>query len=372
MVKIIHLARPVAGVGVYIQLLCKYLDSSNFQNEIILNSNDENINIVNDSNEKIKEYNSKLTREISFVNDLVSLYQIIKILRTQKPDILHCHSAKSGILGRIAGTVLRIKTIYTPHAYSYLSAESKKKKFVLKAIEIFFGFFPTYTVACSNSEYNRTINDLKISKAKAFVWKNSIENISKVKKSSYLKNIPKDYVCSIGRPSFQKNTELLVQAILEVKGKNPNIHLVILGVGFYSPTLKKIEVFILENNLSNNITLIPWLDRSESLSILKNSLLYVSSSRYEGLSYAVIEALALSKPCVLTNVDGNKDIVKNNCNGFLVEQNSDELASKISKILDNRYLRIKMGEISRKEFENFYQIKNNIENLENLYLLFKK
>ena len=368
MIKVLHIARPIAGVGVYISLLTKYINSNRFLNAIICNTKEDIININNDLGVKIDYFHCEIKREVSFLNDIKCLIRIFEIVRRFKPDILHCHSAKSGILGRIIGLVTNTKTVYTPHAYSYLSAESKKKYFLLKNIERFFGLLPAKTFACSNSEYNRAIADLKIKKEKVVLWNNSIENAIKLTNSDFLTKLPKDFICSIGRPSFQKNTELLIEAVLKLKQTHSSIHLVILGVGFYSPILEKIKKSISENNLSRNITLIPWLKRDKSLAILDKSLVYISSSRYEGLPYSVIEALSLSKPCVLTDVDGNKDLVKDNYNGFLVKEDANELAEKIIFFLNNNYLRKDMGKNSRKEFESFYDIKKNIKKLENLYL----
>lgn len=368
MIKILHIAKPVAGVGVYIQLLSKYIDPNKFQNEIILNNSDNNIEILDSLGNQIKSYHLNLEREVRFFKDLDVLSQMIKMVKKIRPDVIHCHSAKAGILGRLVGSVLNIKTIYTPHAYSYLSSESKKKKVVLKFIEKCFGYLSAYTVTCSNSEYTRAVCDLKIDKKKVFLWNNSIEKDITSKSSKYLNALPKDYICSIGRPCYQKNTELMINAILMAKEDYKSIHLVILGVGFYSPSLEKIKKFILDNKLSENITLIPWLERSESLGILKNSLFYISSSRYEGLPYSVIEALALKKPCILTNVDGNRDLVKNNYNGFLVEQKAEIMANSIVNLNNNREVLASMSKNSRSEFEKFYQINKNIKSLENLYL----
>jgi glycosyltransferase involved in cell wall biosynthesis len=368
MIKILHIAKPVSGVGVYIQLLSKYLNSNKFQNEIILNNSDNNIEILDTHGHKIKSYHLKLEREVSFFKDVFVLFQMVRIMKKNRPDVIHCHSAKAGILGRIAGSILKIKTIYTPHAYSYLSTASKEKKMVLRSIEKFFGYFSCYTLTCSYSEYIRATEDLKIDKKKVFIWNNSIENELTLKSSRYSKNLAEEYICSIGRPCYQKNTELMIKAILIAKESIGNVHLVILGVGFYSPSLEKIKKFIEENNLSQNITLIPWLEREESLDILNNSLFYISSSRYEGLPYAVIEALALKKPCILTNVDGNKDLVTNDYNGFLVAQEPRVLAARILEMYSNRKRLAMMSRNSRSKFEKFYQINKNIKSLENLYL----
>lgn len=366
MPKILHIARPLTGVGVYISLVCKYIHKD-FENIIICNESEENMKLEDSDKNEIKSYHAPIVRKISFLNDLKCLIKIIKIIKITNPDIIHCHSAKGGILGRVAGFITHKKTFYTPHAYSYLSTESKTKKTLYKFIEFFLGCLPSKTLACSKSEYKKAIFDLKLNKNKVLVWENSIEDIASLplNTNSYRK---KPFICSVGRPSFQKNTELLVASILEIKKTISNIHLVLLGVGFYSPSLKKINDFIKNNNLNDNITLIPWIDRQSSLSILRQSTIFVSTSRYEGLSYATLEALAFSKPCVLTNVDGNKEAVVNGRNGFLVDENKEDISKKIIQILKDELLINSMSLKSRELYEKFYNIKINIKYLEKLYL----
>lgn len=366
MTRIVHIALPLAGVGVYISLLAKNI-SSEFENSVICNQKEDIIDLKNTDGSHLEIHHVDIKRKINIINDIRCLIKIIKILKNINPDIIHCHSAKPGILGRIAGFILSKKTFYTPHAYSYLSSESKYKKLFYKTLERFFGLLPAFTLTCSDSEYNKAIFDLKIKKDKVFVWKNSIEDIFDIETETkkYKNN---DFLCSIGRPSYQKNTLLLVKSILKIKKKRPNIHLVLLGVGFYSPSLKKTENFIRDHNLETNITLISWLKRIESLSILKKSKLFISTSRYEGLSYATLEAFALGKPCVLTNVDGNKDLIEDGVNGYLVKEDSEDISKKVIALLDNTYLLNKMSCNSRKTYEDFYNIKNNITLLEELYL----
>ena len=63
-----------------------------------------------------------------------------------------------------------------------------------------------------------------------------------------------------------------------------------------------------KRNLENRATILPWVPREQVQTYIKNAKLYVSSSRYEGMPYC-IESMALSIPSVLTNVDGNRDLV---------------------------------------------------------------
>lgn len=363
MIKIAHIAKPVGGVGVYLDLLTHHLSENKFQHVILYN-----VDEVEVTNSKFKQQiHIPIIREVQFFKDLKCLIKIIKQLKLTKPDRIHCHSAKAGILGRIAGAYLKIPTYYTPHAYSYLSAESKFKKYVFKGIEKIFRFFPAKTIACSKSEYDRTINQLNFKKKNVFHWNNSIEDNLKREPSQILEKLPKHFICSIGRPSYQKNTELMVKSIIEAKKKVENIHLVIVGVGYHSPTIKKVESLIKENNLKENVTLINWIDRQETITILENSLFYISTSRYEGLSYAAIEALALAKPFIATNVDGNKDLVINEYNGFLVDAESEFLAEKIIELHSNQNLRREMGQNSRALFQENFNINKNIEKLEQIY-----
>lgn len=367
MKKILHIAKPIAGVGVYISLVCKYIDED-FENLIICNKEDSTIKLVNSKEEKIKSFHVPIVRKINLYKDFKCLKAILKIIRNVNPDIIHCHSAKAGILGRIAGFITKTKTFYTPHAYSYLSTQSNIKKNIFKVLEKIVGFLPSYTLACSKSEYERAVKDLKIDKKKVLSWDNSIEDIGNLNVETDDFNYT-EYICSVGRPSYQKNTELLVKSILQIKNKIPNIHLLILGIGFYSPSLQSIEEFIEENDLSQNITLIPWLEREKSLSILKKSLFYISTSRYEGLSYAAIEAMSLGKLCILSNVDGNRDLIKNGYNGFLVEENISSVSKKIIETIESKELLKRMSINARKEYEQFYNIEKNILLLEKLYLL---
>ena len=369
MYKIVHIAKPVAGVGIYIKLLVKYLDNQKFQNFLICNEQEKNIEIKDSSQKEIPQYHINLVREINLINDKRCLDNMIGLLRKINPDIIHCHSAKAGFLGRIAGAYLNIPTLYTPHAFSYLSAESTLKKWLFKAIEKIFRLLPSKVLACSTSEYNRALNDLKFKKEKLYVWNNSTEEIKTLKPSKLVDTLPKKYICSIGRPSYQKNTEMLLKVVALLKKRDKNIHLVLLGIGLYSPTLTNIKKQIKKHQLHNNITLIPWLKQEETMCILKAASVYVSSSRYEGLPYSVIEALSLAKPCVVTDVDGNNDLIIDNYNGFLVAQgNTTEMAEKINAILTDKELYKQLSEKSRKEYLQKYNIKNTIGNLEKIYL----
>ena len=110
-------------------------------------------------------------RSLNPLNDLKALREAVKIIRKEKPDVIHCHSAKGGIIGRTAGWITGVKTFYTPHAFSYLCTPSKLKRWVFMTIERLTRF-ETYVLACSESEQEMAIKEVGYSKEHALVWHN--------------------------------------------------------------------------------------------------------------------------------------------------------------------------------------------------------
>lgn len=187
-----------------------------------------------------------------------------------------------------------------------------------------------------------------------------------------MKTWPDEYICTVGRPSYQKNIELMVQVMYELK-KHQKMHLVVMGVGHHVGHLLPVKKMISELGMESDITLLEWTDRSDVLNIIKHSKLYLSTARYEGLPYSVIESLALSKPCVVSNCDGNKDLIVDNYNGFVVTDNDPvTYKDKILSILNDSETQIRMSERSYEVFLNNFDISKEIKNLENSYFNYSR
>ena len=119
-----------------------------------------------------------------------------------------------------------------------------------------------------------------------------------------------------------------------------------------------------KKNLNARITILPWVSRKEVQTYIKNAKLYVSSSRYEGMPYSVIESMALSTPSVLTNTDGNRDLVINKKSGFLVDLDDDvEMANKIINLLNENKLRNKLALEAKKLFMQNHLLSDYLQKL---------
>ncbi len=366
-IKIAHILNSVGGVDVSLRLILENCNPNQFEHIIVHGQNDTKVNFVNKDHRKLIDYKLSIQREISPLNDFKAIYNTIKILKAENPDIIHAHSAKGGIIGRVASIFFNTKVLHTPQAYSYLSSPKGLKRKIFLVIEKFFKNINSILVASSPSELNRGINDVGYKRKNTNLFNNSINPIE-LDNDQISISLPSDFICSVGRPSFQKNIEMMVEVIREVKKVIPKIHLVILGVGEYSPNKKNIEKLINKYTLEQNITLVPWMYRGEIFKIIKKSKFYISTARYEGLPYSIIESLALKKACVVTNTDGNRDLVKNEINGYVVEENDIKtMANRIFTLYNNDEKRKVFEHNAFESFKSNYNIENNILNIERIY-----
>ena len=176
------------------------------------------------------------------------------------------------------------------------------------------------------------------------------------------KEVGSNRIVMIGSFVPKKGHILALETIVELKNRNINIHLDLLGDGMLK---HKIEKFISDNNLSDQVTLHGNVDYPENY--LWKSFCYLHTAHYEPFGLVILEAMAAQLPVVCTDGGGNKDLIEEGKNGFLMKNRSAAaLADKIEILFHNDSLRKKMGE-NAQEFALKYDIKQYTDNLINIY-----
>ena len=367
--KILFILHAVGGVGVWLRIILAELDPKLFDFVIIHGKTDTDTAFTDKNGTQVKTYTTTIDRNINFFKDYRAIKDCIGFVDKENPDVIHCHSSKAGVIGKIAGAIKKKPVLYTPHAYSFLNTESILKQKIYLTLEQLFSKFNNKVLACSVSEKNRAIKEVGHKKKKVLVFENGIKPIQKTERLSINKTWPETYICSVARPSFQKNVELTIEVIRQVKEQIASIHIVIMGVGFHSPNLEKVKKLITLYQLEENITLLPWTEREDIFHIINKASLYISTARYEGLPYAVIEAMALKKSFVVTDADGNRDLIEDGENGYLIaNENSAHFATKIIALLEEEQTRKVFENKSIEKFNARFNIENTIPILEQLYL----
>ena len=249
-------------------------------------------------------------REINPAKEVKAVKEVKKIADNIKPDIIHLHSSKAGVIGRIAFDGKKVPLFYTPHGYSFLMANYKPlKRWMFKMIETVMAKRNCTIISCSHGEHQET---LKLTQNATYV--NNAINVEKLSKS--MENVELiDHpftVFTLGRICHQKNPKLF-NAIAEAM---PETKFLWIGDGELRDELR-----------SKNIEITGWVDRDEALRLSMNADIFVLTSLWEGLPMSLLEAMYMKKLCVVSDVIGNRDVIRNGENGYVCNEVADFVAA---------------------------------------------
>ena len=366
-IKVLHITQSVGGVETYLKQVISAINHSRFELKIVgtISENLEPYCITHN----VSFIRLKMARGLNPVTDIRSVFQLKKIIQKEKAGCVHLHSAKAGFVGRIACSLAKQKSLYTPHALSYLSFTGVKRK-AFFALEKFAKAVTYKILAISNSEADRCVNDLKHRRENIFVIPNSLiiekhfYNTSKPVLHQLQGNIK---VGNVARLTPQKNPLLFVEIANEiVKKRGTDIHFYILGIGEHDHLMNDVQAKIKEYNIASNIHLLERGDLQTSLHFLQQLDVFLFPSLFEGLSYALLEAMLQGLPCVVSNVDGNKDIIYNNSNGFACDDLNDYVSSLLL-LIDDEMKRKQLGEAAKQTVLLHHDLHKNIHQLEAIY-----
>ena len=246
------------------------------------------------------------SRDIGFIKELKALREIQDIAKKIRPDIIHLHSSKAGVLGRWAFNGHRIPMYYTPHGYSFLMSNyGIVKRTLFHVIEAVSAKRYCTTISCSAGEHHET---LKLTKRAVYV--NNGINCGKLDR--LLEGVERNQnpftVFTLGRICHQKNPALF-NAVAE---SLPNIRFLWIGDGE------------LRNELTSpNIEITGWLDRKAALKESMNADVFLLTSLWEGLPISLLEAMYMRKTAVVSDVIGNRDVIHSKKNGFVCREVSE-------------------------------------------------
>jgi len=291
-----------------------------------------------------------IDKEIRLARDAKALRQLIKILKEQRPfDILHLHSAKAGILGRVAArTIGHKKIIYAPHGATFLRKDvSAFTRTAFATIEKAVSIFPAKVVGVSKSEadaYRRIgIKADFINNGKYF-----LSNPEKEKEKNVFT------VVTTGRAARQKHPALFNKIALAFK-ENDQLKFIWIGDGVERSLLT-----------ASNISITGWVDKSDVERLLRSADLYLSTALWEGLPYAVLEAMSMQLPLLLSDCPGNSDLVEHGVNGFLY-RDAREAVQYIHQYLQKKELAHIQGKASLSMLQTAFSIEQMAEGYRKIY-----
>ncbi len=309
-----------------------------------------------------------LIRPVNPVYDLWALVSLYKLIRQLRPHIVHTHSSKAGILGRIAAYFAGVPVIlHTFHGFGFTPGQSKMMRSLFVWAEKACALVSTHLIFVSKNNEEEAAA-LEIGPGKPHSLIRSGIAIAETPLQSPVRDelgIPPLawVVVSVGNFKPQKNPMDLVKTAKAVLSKDPTIHFILVGDGELRPSVERAAE---EGGFAKQIHFLGW--RQDIPAVLAASNTFLLTSLWEGLPRALVEAAVARLPSVAYAVNGVKDILVDGETGFPIEpHNTEAAAEKILWLKDNALEAKQFGMNARIQVEKEFDIDRMVRDQENLY-----
>lgn len=288
-----------------------------------------------------------LVREISPLRDIAAFFELRAIIRRLKPDVVHTHSSKAGILGRLAAAAAGVPVVvHTFHGFGFHPRQNFLKRALYILLEKLCAPLSGALVFVSRS-------NMETARAAGIGSPERYRLIrSGVKLSSYpapgdrtavragLGLAPEDLVVlSIGNAKPQKNPGHFLEAAARLAPRHPAARFVFVGGG---ETLEDLRAQARARGLEKVCLFTGW--REDSPKLLAAADVFALTSLWEGLPRALVEALRTGLPAVCYATDGVTDILRSGANGYCVPQGDlDAFCDSLSALLGDGALRARLA-----------------------------
>jgi glycosyltransferase involved in cell wall biosynthesis len=298
--------------------------------------------------------------------EFARLFKLIKIFKTEKPDIVHTYMFAANSYGRIAAIIAKTPIIFASERNEVEIGRDKKQHWIY--IDKLLASF-THGIICNThnaSEY--LVKNYSYDNEKVFAVHNGINIRSFLVENDLNQQIKlaEKVVGTVGRLYPQKNHKLfldMAKIILNIYDSK-NIKFIIIGDG---PLRDELEKYSRDLELGDNIVFIG--ERNDIRDQLQRMDVFAMTSSFEGLSNAIMEAMGSGLPVVATDVGGNSELVINGETGFLCPSTDDmAFAEKVIRLIDNKKEAEEMGKNGKKRILNEFGVEKMIRETEKVYL----
>ena len=357
---VLHVVEPfAAGIAVFVKSLTEAMPNDT---HIILHGERRQVMTADEVKKTFPKENVRFIRwqsaqrSINPLRDFRALNQLYKILRRLKRkglvDAVHLHSSKSGLLGRLACRMAGItNVVYTPNGAPFLSGGNFLSNYLYEQLEKIGHGMGGRVVCCSESELEEYE---KIGIPASFVNNGICLQTAQTYKPQPRRLKDTFRIITSGRIVDQKNPALF-NRIARYFEEFPQFEFVWAGDG---PDRKLLT--------ASNISVTGWIAEGQVKELMADADIYLSTSSYEGLSFAVLEALALRKPMLLSDCVGNKDVIKSGLNGDLFAGEQEAIV-KLLNYYNNREMLQVMGDFSRQICKTEFDMQRNFKKYRHIY-----
>jgi len=312
----------------------------------------------------------ELVRPVSPSLDLAALRRLTAVVKDIRPHVVHTHSSKAGVLGRVAARIGRVPVVvHSIHGFGFTPLQSASVRGLFLTVEKVMARLTDHFIAVSqrNLEFGVRLGLFepdRVSLIRSGIQLDRFRGVTDGEQARRRLGVADDevLVVQVGNFKAQKAPLDFVRMAARVARRAPNARFVMVGDGVLRPAAEELAADL---GVADRVIFCGWWDDVPGL--LAASRVSVLSSRHEGLPRAAVESLAAGVPVVATAVDGTPEVVQDGVNGILVEAgNVPALAAGVEKLLGRDELWRRMSEAAPRGLEDF-DIDHMVRQQEDLY-----
>lgn len=306
----------------------------------------------------VKMYDSHTYRSLFNLRDNYIAYKnLMYVLKHNDIEVIHCNTPIGGIMGRICGKIVGVKTvIYTAHGFHFYKGAPLINRTVFKWAEMLMAHWTDAIITMNQEDFNEAKKFKLRDHGKVFytpgvgidcdAYKDIKVNRKEIREALGVSDT--DVVCiSMGDLIPRKNYETALKAL--GKCKNKNIHYWICGQG---PELNTLNEIVRKENITDRVHFLGF--RTDVKELLKAADIFLFTTLQEGMPRSMMEAMASGLPCIASKIRGNVDLLEEGIGGYLVEtRDIISISEKIDKLVENSMIRKQMGIRNLERIKNF-------------------
>jgi glycosyltransferase involved in cell wall biosynthesis len=354
------------GAQKHLLSLANALDREKYQLSVLCGGGGEILKKINRPGTK-KIHLPILVREIALFKDIKALFQLIKLFKKEKFDIIHAHSTKAGFLVRLAAKITGVKIIiYTAHGFVFQEPLNILKKLLYFMIEKTAAIFTNMIITVSHNDAGiarKLCSPNKILTIHNGISLNEYRNEQKDPKITESLGLEPEntIIGTVANYYPTKGLKYLFKALAKLPAGTA-YQLLLVGDG---PLKKKLTTLAKELNISSKIIFAG--RRKDVPQLLKQMDIFVLSSLKEGFPYVILEALAAGLPVVSTKVGGIPEILTPQVSELAPPKDPAKLAEALLNMLNNKEKQKTAETLGPKMIQDNFSEKTMLERTEELY-----
>ena len=301
-----------------------------------------------------------LRREISPCCDFAALWHLRRIIKEYQPNLVHCHSSKAGLLGRIAAWSLGVPAVFTVHGWSFTEGVAPMKRRIYECIEWIGGFFAQCIICVSEYDRKLGVSKLRRHREKMVTIYNGVSEEAPVYMEVLRESLHLVMVARFSQPKAQGD---VLQALFRLNECGIKVHIDFVGDG---AELDAVRQLAQQLSLSDQVHFLGSQTHVENLLPAYDGFLLIS--RWEGRPISILEAMRAELPVIASDVGGVCEEVIHGKTGLLVQRDSvDDLTEKLRYAAERREAFRDMGREGRQLFLERFTTEKMVDQIMSVY-----